>query len=121
MLPSASSSQTVGDPLLGESGSTPMKRSDTTAYLSGDCTTLLVQGLSLHENRQELARIDHAPNRSRAASLRKFVPIALTRRRAWEHAQSIPSSAERQGTFTPATEPVRLFFPPKWAVNDKLN
>jgi hypothetical protein len=43
MLPSASSSQTVGDPLLGESGSTPMKRSDTTAYLSGGCTTLLIK------------------------------------------------------------------------------
>ena len=37
-----------------------------------------------------------------AASLRKFVPIPLTRRRAWEHAQSIPSSAARQGAFAPA-------------------
>ena len=32
MLPSPSSSQTVGDPLLGESGSLPINRSDMIAF-----------------------------------------------------------------------------------------
>jgi hypothetical protein len=39
----------VGDPLLGESGSTPMNRSVITAFLSGVCT-------SLHIRTNKLAR-----------------------------------------------------------------
>jgi 5-hmdU DNA kinase-like protein len=38
-----------------------------------------------------------------------------------EAAPELASARKRiKARFTPATEPVRLFFPPKWAVNDKL-
>jgi hypothetical protein len=40
MLSLSSSSHTVGDPLFGESGSTPMNRSAMAAFLTGVCTSL---------------------------------------------------------------------------------
>lgn len=56
MLPSSSSTQTVGEPLLGESGSLPTNRRVMMTSMIGHCGCLHSNRASLHENRQDFAR-----------------------------------------------------------------